>query len=42
LLKDAYRSTIEEQVTNFLHILSYNVKNLTFPFIVLGKLLVGT
>ena len=32
LVKDAYRSTMEEQVANFLHIIGNNVKNRSVSF----------
>ena len=33
LVKDAYRSTVEEQVAKFLHIIGHNVKNRSVSFI---------
>ena len=32
LVKDAYRSTVEEQVAKFLHIIGHNVKNRSLSF----------
>jgi len=32
LVKDAYRSTVEEQVAKFLHIIGHNVKNQSVSF----------
>ena len=32
LVKDAYRSTVEEQVAKFLHIIGHNVKNRSVSF----------
>jgi len=33
LVKDAYRSTVEEQVAKFLHIIGQNVKNRSVSFL---------
>jgi len=35
-VKDAFRSTVEEQVTKFLHIIGHNVKNRTVSFFFIG------
>jgi len=32
LVKDAYRSTVEEQLAKFLHIIGHNVKNQSVSF----------
>jgi len=35
-VKDIFRSTVEEQVTKFLHIIGHNVKNQTDSFFFIG------